>query len=412
VSREHVDVVVIGAGAAGLLCAITAAQRGRRVVVLDHANRIGKKILMSGGGRCNFTHLHSTPEHFLSANPHFCKSALSRYTPWDFLALIERHRIPYHEKTPGQLFCDHSSKDVVAMLQAECDAAGVTIRTRTPVTVEALAASDASATGGPPAAADGRFVLGTPSGTLTCDALVVATGGYSIPTLGATGFAFDLARALGLAVQPTRAALVPFTLAPEQLAALEGLSGIAVDAEVRCGDAAFGEPVLFTHRGLSGPGVLQASSYWTPGEGVEIDLFPGADLGEHLRAARSARPRQLLRTWLAETLPKRVAQRWCDHRLPSQAGDRPLAELGDDAVSAVVDACQPWRLRPAGTEGWRTAEVTLGGIDTGALSSKTMACRDHPGLHVIGEAVDVTGHLGGHNFQWAWASGHAAGQVA
>lgn len=405
--REHFDVAVIGGGAAGLFCAITAGRRGRRVLVLDHADRIGKKILMSGGGRCNFTHLHSTPEHFLSANPHFCKSALSRYTPWDFLALVDAHGIPHHEKTPGQLFCDESSKDIVAMLQAECDAAGVEIRTKQPVTIQALAASAAVDEAGPVRSERDVHEIGTPAATVTADALVIATGGYSIPTLGATGFAFDLARSLGLEVRPTRAALVPFTLSPEQLAQLKELSGVSVEAEVQADGPAFREPLLFTHRGLSGPGVLQASTYWTPGREVRVDLFPGRDLAELLRGARTERPRQSVRTVLGEQLPKRVVQRWCEHFVP----DRPLAELSDAAIDAIVAACQPWCVLPAGTEGWRTAEVTLGGIDTAALSSKTMECRDHPRLYLVGEAVDVTGQLGGNNFQWAWASGHAAGSA-
>ena len=401
---EHFDVVVIGAGAAGLYCAIQAGRRGRRVLVLDHADRIGKKILMSGGGRCNFTHLHSTPEHFVSANPHFCKSALSRCTPFDFLALVEAHGIPYHEKTAGQLFCDRSSKDIVAMLQAECDAAGVAIRTRTKVEIDALAASAAPRAGGPVRSERGVHELSTPSGAIRCDALVIATGGYSIPTLGATGFAFELAKVLGLEVRPTRAALVPFTLAPEQLARLEDLAGVSVEAEVQCEGPAFREPLLFTHRGLSGPGVLQASTFWTPGDNVRVDLFPGIDLGARLRRARAEHPRRTLGAVLAAQLPRRVVQRWCEHFVR----DGPVAELGDAAIDEIVAACQPWCVRPAGTEGWRTAEVTLGGIDTGALSSKTMECRQHPGLYFVGEAVDVTGQLGGHNFQWAWASGHAA----
>ena len=386
------DVVIVGAGAAGLMCAITAAQRGRSVLVLDHANRIGKKILMSGGGRCNFTNKYCGPENFLSANPHFAKSALSRYTPWDFIALVEKHGVPYHEKTLGQLFCDRSSKDVVALLQAECDAAGVEIRVRTPVTIESI--------GSP-------HRVNTPAAAIACEALVMATGGYSIPTMGATGFAFDLARDLGLAVEPTRAALVPFTLDPQALAELDGLAGVSLDSEICAGGASFREQFLFTHRGISGPAVLQASSYWEPGETVAIDLFPDLDIGEAVREARAARPKTELRTLLGEMLTRRVAQRWCEHWLP----DTRLDQLSDADVQTVVEHCQPWMLRPAGTEGWRTAEVTLGGVSTAALSSQTMACRDYPGLYFIGEAVDVTGHLGGHNFQWAWASGHAAGQV-
>jgi predicted Rossmann fold flavoprotein len=388
-----VDVAVIGAGAAGLMCAIAAGARGRRVRVLDHANKVGKKILMSGGGRCNFTNIHSTPANFLSANPHFAKSALSRYTPADFVALVEKHAIPYHEKKLGQLFCDRSSKDIVRMLLAECQAVGAEVLTHAPTRIEQL---------GPP------HRLETPQGPLLAESLVIATGGYSIPSLGATGFGIDFARELGLAIQPTRAALVPVTLEPRLLAKLEGLSGVSVETVSRAGGAEFRENILFTHRGLSGPAILQASSYWLPGQPLEIDLFPGADLAERLRGARRGRPRVELKTLLAETLPKNMAQRWCEHWVDNKA----LADLSDADIEQVMSACQPWTVYPAGTEGYRTAEVTLGGVDTGALSSKTMECRDHPGVYFIGEVVDVTGHLGGHNFQWAWASGHAAGQYA
>jgi predicted Rossmann fold flavoprotein len=391
------DVVVVGAGAAGLMCAIAAGGRGRSVLVLDHANRPGKKILMSGGGRCNFTNMYCGPEHFLSANPHFPKSALSRYSPWDFIALVEKHRIPYHEKKLGQLFCDRSSKDIVDMLLAECASAAVEIRTRTPVSIRTLRAADAS-----------WHLLEAAGQALRCRSLVIATGGLSIPTMGASGFAHDLARSIGLRLRPLRAGLVPFTLDPAQLEELSELAGVSLDSEVRAGEGCFHEHLLFTHRGLSGPAILQASSYWAPGTEVEIDLFPEVDLASRLREARSARPKLGLRSFLAEQLTRRVAQRWCERGLP----DQPLGQLGDAELETVVQACKPWRIRPAGTEGYRTAEVTLGGIDTDALSSKTMACRDHPDLYFIGEAVDVTGHLGGHNFQWAWASGQAAGQVA
>lgn len=374
------------------MCALVAGQRGRRVLLLEGANKVGKKILMSGGGRCNFTNLHCGPENFLSANPHFAKSALSRYTPWDFIALVEKHGIPYHEKKLGQLFCDRSSKDIVAMLLAECAAAGVRILTHSPARIDAL---------GPP------HQLHSREGPVRCESLVVATGGYSIPTLGSTGFAFDFARQLGLAVEPTRAGLVPLTLEPKLLGRLEDLSGVSLHAEVRAGVGCFRENILFTHRGLSGPAVLQASSYWQPGTPLALDLFPDLDLGEHLRAARSERPKQTLRTLLGQVLTRRVAQRWCELWLE----DQPLEQLGEEDIAQVLDRCQPWQVWPAGTEGYRTAEVTLGGVSTAALSSKTLACRDHPGLHFIGEAVDVTGHLGGHNFQWAWASGQAAGQV-
>lgn len=387
------DVVVVGAGAAGLMCAITAGARGRRVLVVDHANRVGKKILMSGGGRCNFTNLHCGPDNFLSANPHFCKSALSRYTPWDFIALVDRHRIAWHEKTLGQLFCDVSSKQIVAMLMAECEAAGVEVLTHTPVAgIEVGEVHRLTAAGRP----------------VRAQSLVIATGGYSIPSLGATGFGFDFARTLGLAVRPTRAALVPFTLSGRPLEQLQGLSGVAVPTVGRCGGASFAEAMLFTHRGLSGPAVLQLSSYWSPGEDVGFDLWPGGDIGEALAQARRERPRIALRTFLSERWPRSMAQRWCELWMP----DRPLGELSQADIAAIAAAAHDWRVRPSGTEGYRTAEVTLGGVDTDQLSSKTMAVRDRPNLFFIGEVVDVTGHLGGHNFQWAWASGRAAGEVA
>jgi predicted Rossmann fold flavoprotein len=392
-AAESFDVVVVGAGAAGLMCAIAAGGRGRRVLVADHANKVGKKILMSGGGRCNFTNLHCAPANFISANPHFAKSALSRYTPADFVALVERHGIPYHEKKLGQLFCDRSSKDIVRMLLDECAAVGAEVRTHSPVTIARL---------GPP------HLLEAPAGAVECESLVIATGGYSVPSLGATGFGFDLARSLGIPVLPTRAALVPLALDPAQLQQLGDLAGVSLDTVTAADGAEFRENILFTHRGLSGPAILQASSYWTPGEAIRIDLFPELDLAAHIRASRQARPKLELKTLLAERLPRRVAQRWCELWLES----KPLDQLSDTDIRSAVAACQPWVVRPAGTEGYRTAEVTLGGVDTGALSSRTMECRDHPGLYFIGEVVDVTGHLGGHNFQWAWASGHAAGQYA
>jgi predicted Rossmann fold flavoprotein len=390
---QSCDVVVIGAGAAGLMCAIAAGRRGRSVLVLDHANKVGKKILMSGGGRCNFTNIHCTPQNFISANPHFAKSALSRYTPADFVALVEKHGIPYHEKKLGQLFCDHSSKDIVRLLLAECAAVGATVRTHSPASIVRL---------GPP------HLLRTPQGEVECESLVIATGGYSIPSLGATGFGFELARSLGIPVLPTRAALVPVTLEPRKLQQLEGLAGVSLDTVTAAGDAAFRENILFTHRGLSGPAILQASSYWEPGQPLYIDLFPGLDITAYIREVRRQRPKLELKNLLAELLTRRVAQRWCELWLEN----KPLEQLDDDDLRRVASACKPWTVWPAGTEGYRTAEVTLGGVDTDALSSKTMACREHPGLYFIGEVVDVTGHLGGHNFQWAWASGHAAGQFA
>jgi len=390
---EEFDVVVIGAGAAGLMCALTAGTRGRRVLVLDHANRVGKKILMSGGGRCNFTNMYSTPENFLSANPHFAKSALSRYTPWHFVDMVDRHRIAWHEKTLGQLFCDVSAKLIVKMLTDECDAVGVEVRTHTPV--------ESIEVGNPH-----RLRIAT--GELRAGSLVIATGGYSIPSMGATGFGFDFARSLGLEVVPTRAALVPFTLSGRPLEQLEGLSGIAVDSVASCGDGHFREAMLFTHRGLSGPAVLQVSSYWNPGDSVEFDLWPGAEIAQAIAQARLERPKIALRTLLAERWSKRLAQRWCELWLP----DQPIDQLSRVEIDRIAAATHRWRVKPSGTEGYRTAEVTIGGVDTRHLSSKSMALRDQPNLYFIGEVVDVTGHLGGHNFQWAWASGHAAGEVA
>lgn len=387
------DVIIIGAGAAGLKAAIEAGARGRRVLVVDHANKVGKKILMSGGGRCNFTNIHSEPDdHFLSANPHFMKSALSRYTPWHFVGLVAKHDVPYHEKKLGQLFCDRSSKDIVRLLLDECQAVGARVVTHTSVT--------AVQTGG-------THRLASDAGDLHCESLVIATGGYSIPKMGASGFGYDLAQSLGLAIQPTRAALVPVTLADHELEQLKDLSGVSLDAETMVGGAGFRENILFTHRGLSGPAVLQASSYWQPGEPLLIDLFPERDLGDYLKQQRREHPRMRLRNCLGVELTRRVAQRWCELWLE----DRPLGELSDQAIDQVVARLQPWTVWPSGTEGYRTAEVTMGGVDTDELNPKTMECRQVPGVFFIGEVVDVTGHLGGHNFQWAWASGYAAGQA-
>lgn len=389
-SKEF-DVIIIGAGAAGLMCAIAAGQRGRRVLVLDHANKVGKKILMSGGGRCNFTNMYSGPENFICSNPHFVKSALSRYTPGHFIELVEKHQIAYHEKKLGQLFCDESSKDILQMLLVECALAGVTIRTDTPVQVLET----------------GEYkVVQTPQGKLQCDSLVIATGGLSIPKMGATGFGFDLARKLNIPVLPTRAGLVPVVLDDHKLKPLTELSGISLDSITETDTCSFRENILFTHRGLSGPAILQASSYWQPGESLKIDMFPEIDLTAYLADMRREKPKTALKTLLAEKLTRRVAQLWCEQWID----DKPVGQLSDADIEQIVSQCQSWTVKPSGTEGYRTAEVTLGGIDTNALSSKTMECKDHPGLYFIGEVVDVTGHLGGHNFQWAWASGHAAGQ--
>jgi len=390
-NSDSCNVAIIGAGAAGLMCAIAAGERGRSVRVFDHANKVGKKILMSGGGRCNFTNMHSGPENFLSANPHFCKSALSRYTPWDFIALVEKYDIPYHEKTLGQLFCDRSSKDIVRVLMSECERHGVRVETHTPVQIEQF---------GPP------HRISTGDEVIECESLVIATGGYSIPKMGATGWGFELARANGLKVLPTRAALVPFVFEGRKLEQLAGLAGVSVDTHSQAGDGDFRENILFTHKGLSGPAMLQVSSYWQPGESVQIDLLPEMDLASTLRGLRADRPRAHLKTVLAELLPRRVAERWCELWF----GNPLMADVSNDAIDGICRHCQPWTVWPADTEGYRTAEVTIGGIDTDELSSKTMEANKLPGVYFIGEVVDVTGHLGGHNFQWAWASGQAAGE--
>jgi len=387
------DVLVLGAGAAGLMCAIEAGKRGRRVIVLDQSSRPAEKIRISGGGRCNFTNLHTTPANFLSANPRFCVSALHRYTPQDFIALVEAHGIAWHEKTLGQLFCDGSSRQIVDLLLAECAAVGVDIRLGQRITDVARP--------------DDRFAVMTEGGPLTAASLVVATGGPSIPKMGSSGFGYDVARRFGLAVVPPRPALVPLTFAPELLAWTAELAGVSVDAEVGFEKTRFAEGLLFTHRGLSGPSILQISSYWRDGEAIEVDLARGVDAFDALRRARAEHPRRDLATTLASILPKRLAE-----RIATSAGvGGRLADLGDARLRAVADRVNRWRVVPAGTEGFRTAEVTLGGVDTAGLSSKTMAATSVPGLYFVGEVVDVTGHLGGFNFQWAWASGHAAGQT-
>jgi predicted Rossmann fold flavoprotein len=375
------------------MCAITAAQRGRRVIVLEGSNRVGKKILMSGGGRCNFTNLHCEPSRFLSHNPHFCKSALSRYTQHDFVALVEKHGIPYHEKTLGQLFCDNSSKDIVAMLLWECDDASVVIETS--VEISDVDKND-------------TFSVSTNRGDYSSDALVVATGGLSIPKMGASGFGYELARQFGLNVHDTHAGLVPFTFSGAMHDMTTRLAGVSTWASLRAGDAEFTENILFTHRGLSGPAALQVSSYWKPGDDLLIDLLPGRDAGERLLAAKVAQPRALLRNVLAADLPRRLVTELQALWWP-QYTDTPLAELRNDLLADIGKRLNAWTVRPAATEGYRTAEVTLGGVDTNELSSRTMEAKKVPGLYFIGEVVDVTGHLGGFNFQWAWASGHAAG---
>jgi predicted Rossmann fold flavoprotein len=388
---ESCDALIVGGGAAGLMCALTAGQRGRRAIVLEGANRVGKKILMSGGGRCNFTNIGATPENFLSANPHFCKSALARYTPAHFIELVERHRIAWHEKELGQLFCDESSKQIVAMLLAECAAAGVDIRVG--CAIDSVRKS-----------ADG-FIVSTGSGEFIAPALVVASGGLSIPSMGASGFGYTIARQFGHAVLPTRAALVPLTLSGTHLERWQDLSGVALPVEARCGTRSFRGAMLITHRGISGPAILQISSYWQPGDALTIDLLPELDALTLLRDQQTQRPSSELKTILAEWLPKRFAQRLCE----AMIANLPMKQYRDVALIQIAAELKNWPIVASGTEGYRTAEVTLGGVDTDELSSTTMQSRRVPGLYFIGEVVDVTGHLGGYNFQWAWASGHAAG---
>ena len=385
------DVVVIGAGAAGLMCAIEAGKRGRSVVVLEHNTQIGRKILISGGGRCNFTNLHTRPEHFLSANPHFAKSALARYSPQDFVALVRKHRIPYHEKKLGQLFCDGSAREIVSLLEAECAAAGVRIETGSLV-------REVERTSG--------FRVETNRGTFDAESLVVASGGLSIPKIGATAFGYDLARQFGLGVRECRAALVPLTFAAAELAQYADLAGVSLEVTARTGGTSFREQMLFTHRGLSGPAILQISSYWAPGSELELDLMPRCDAAGLFAERRVARDRSEAHTILGTVLPKRLAKRWLELRGLA----KPVASCSDLEIEALSEGLHAWRFVPAGTEGFEKAEVTAGGVDTDEISSKTFEAKRVPGLYFVGEVLDVTGHLGGFNFQWAWASGHAAGQ--
>ncbi len=391
---QSYDVVIIGAGAAGMMCALEAAKRGRSVLILDHAAMPGEKIRISGGGRCNFTNIHASPKNFLSANPHFCISALSRYTQRDFIALVERHRIAYHEKTLGQLFCDGSARQIIDMLVSEMQGRGAELVLSTEV-------KDVRKT------SEG-FVLTLSTGTVACQSLVVACGGKSIPKMGATGFGYELAERFGLAIVETRPALVPLTFDARTLERLAPLAGNAVDAEVACGKARFSEAMLFTHRGVSGPSILQISSYWREGDEIRIAMLPGVDVAELIRAAKRGNGRQAVQTVLANHLPKRLAQ-----SIAERTGiDGNLADLSDAQIKTVDAAVNDWRIKPAGSEGYRTAEVTLGGVDTSGLDQKTMQAKSVPGLFFIGEAVDVTGWLGGYNFQWAWSSGWVAGQAA
>jgi predicted Rossmann fold flavoprotein len=386
------DVIILGAGAAGLMCAIHAGRRGRRILVLDHAPHVGAKILISGGGRCNFTNIGTLPERFLSDNPHFCRSALSRYRPADFVALVQKHGIAFHEKTLGQLFCDGSARQIVAMLLAECAAAGVDIRVAHQVTGVSRS---------------GSFQVDTDHGSFAADSLVLATGGLSIPKMGATGFAYDVAGRFGLRLTDIRPGLVPLTFGDDLLELMRALSGVSLDTLVGLDRRAFREAMLFTHRGLSGPAVLQISSYWRQGS-ISIDLLPGRDAEALLLERKRTRPKAGLASVLAEVLPARLAQ-----AMAASAGTEGmrLADMPDRVLRALAARLSHWDVTPSGTEGFAKAEVTCGGVDTRDLSSRTMAANTVPGLFVIGEAVDVTGWLGGYNFQWAWASGWCAGEA-
>jgi predicted Rossmann fold flavoprotein len=394
---QSFDALIVGGGAAGLMCAIEAGRRGRRVAVLEHAGRLGKKILISGGGRCNFTNLHCLPENFLSANPHFAKSALARYTPADFIALVEKHRIPYHEKTLGQLFCDRSARDILGMLEEECKAAGVGIFLG--VKIQEVTRPDA-------------FVVRAANAEFRAPVLVVATGGLSIPKIGATPFGYDVARQFDLRIRPPWPGLVPLVLNPEDKSRYCDLAGVSAEVVASCDGQRFREKMLITHRGLSGPAILQISSYWQKLKPIVIDLAPGRELTDAFRDSTSRdskMPRNLaaLREEFRKILPNRLADRWLDLHAPSSRTNA----WTNSALAELEHLAHAWAITPAGTEGYEKAEVTAGGVDTDELSAKTMESRNVPGLFFIGEVVDVTGHLGGFNFQWAWASGAAAGRV-
>lgn len=397
----HVDVIVIGGGASGLMCALTAGQRGRRVLVLDRSRHVGKKILVSGGGRCNFTNLFITPDCYLSANPDFCKSALARFTQWNFIDMVKKNSILYEEREKGQLFCRNSAKEILNMLLTECGQADVNIQTG--CTIKSIEAIQ------PEGNDSKRFVVTTHKSRLSATALVVATGGLSIPKMGATGYGYDIARQFGMRVIPPRAGLVPFMFSDGFKAVSERLSGLSLEAVLCTSGKAFCEKVLFTHRGLSGPAVLQVSNYWKSAEPIQMDLFPGKNLKNWLKLQKQKNPKMLLRNILARQLPKRLVlelqvlfwQPWAE---------TPIAEMPDLELLTIANSLHHWVLKPSGTEGFRTAEVTLGGVDTDGLSSKTMESKVQRGLYFIGEVVDVTGHLGGFNLQWAWSSAYAAGQ--
>ncbi len=390
---ETWDAIIIGAGASGLMCAIEAGKRGRRVLILEKSKKSGNKIRMSGGGRCNFTNYEVDADNYLSDNPHFCKSALSRFSQWDFLALVQNYHIPFHEREHGQLFCNESAGDILQMLLAECRQAGVEIRLNT--TVNKIEQPT-----------DNHFRLDSSRGQFHCQSLVIATGGLSIPTMGASPFGYQIAEQFAIKLKPTRAGLVPFTLQPDDKQRFSGLSGIAIDGVVSHPQAHFRENILFTHRGLSGPAILQISNYWQAGETIQIDLLPDFDLFTHLKQMQQQHPQQQIKTVLQQQLPKRLINTFIDKKVLEQ----PLANSRFEQFEAITEQLKQWQVKPGGTEGYRTAEVTLGGVDTDAISSKTMEAKKSKGLYFIGEVLDVTGWLGGYNFQWAWASGWCAGQ--
>lgn len=392
---QDLDVLIIGAGAAGLMAAIEAGKRSRHVLVLDHANKPGKKILMSGGGRCNFTNYFIEPCKYFSHNPHFFKSALSRYTQWDFIELVKKHRIPFHEKTLGQLFCDNKSKDILDLLLKECADNNATVQLNT--SIESIQKTE-----------DHYFKIKTNKGKFRCQSLIIATGGLSIPSMGSSPFAYKVAEQFNIPIWPTRAGLVPFTLDVTEKDTLSVLSGVGLDSVVHNERQEFREHLLFTHRGISGPAILQLSSYWHPGESIGINLLPDHNLLSLLKEARIEMPQKQLHTVLSMHLPKRVI----DIFIPLKLCEKKLADSSNQELESIARLLQSWVLKPNGTEGYRTAEVTIGGVDCNAISSKTMEANEIPGLYFIGEALDVTGWLGGYNFQWAWSSGWAAGQVA
>ena len=398
---KNPNVIIIGGGAAGLFCAFTAAQRGQSVLVLDSSNKVGKKILMSGGGRCNFTNLDITPENYLCNNPHFCISALNRYNQWQFIELVESHGIAYHERKHGELFCDESAKDILAMLLEECQQAGVVIKTK--CEIKSVKTAD------PASEAPSGYSLQTSTGQYHCKSLVIATGGLSIPTMGASGFGYEIAEQFGLSLLPRTAGLVPFTFSDGIKQISETLSGLAVDVEMSVNGISFRENMLFTHRGISGPAALQLSSYWKPGQAIGVNLLPDENAAELLLGYKKTSAKSLLRNLLSQHLSKGLVLALQTLHWPKYA-ETAMAEIPDAQLLAVAQQLADWQLKPSGTEGYRTAEVTLCGVDTDQLSSKTMECKTQPGLYFVGEVVDVTGHLGGYNFQWAWASGYAAGQ--